>query len=66
MEQFRGRRWMNLLPEHLEYQFTQLLFIGEKESAGTGEVLDQLERLKDENEQRVRHLHGKPHLPNRG
>lgn len=49
---------MNLLPEHLEYQFTQLLFIGEKQSAGTGEVLDQLEKLEDEDEQRIKHLHG--------
>jgi hypothetical protein len=49
---------MNLLPEHLEHQFTQLLFIGEKKSAGTGEVLDQLEKLEEEDEQRVKHLHG--------
>jgi hypothetical protein len=67
MEQFRGRRWMNLLPEHLGHQFTQLLFIGQKQSAGTREVLDQLEELEHEDEQRIKHLHGDaPFLPRGG
>jgi hypothetical protein len=52
---------MNLLPEHLEHQFTQLLFIGEKKSAGTGEVLDKLEKLEAEDEKRIKHLHGETH-----
>ena len=57
--QFRGRRWMNLLPEHLDYQFTQILLIGEKSAiAGDEQVLDELEKLEDEDEARVKHLQG--------
>jgi hypothetical protein len=59
MEQFRGRRWMNLLPEHLEHKFTQILFIGEKSSI-TGDI-DQLEQLEEEDEARVNHLKGLLH-----
>ena len=57
MEQFRGRRWMNLLPEHLDYQFTQILFIGEKSSAFVGDV-EELEKLEEQDEARVNHLKG--------
>jgi hypothetical protein len=57
MEQFRGRRWMNLLPEHLEHKFTQILFIGEKSSI-TGDI-EQLEQLEEEDEARVNHLKGR-------
>lgn len=55
-EQFRGRRWMNLLPEHLDYNFTQILFIGEKSDI-TGDI-DELEQLEEEDEARVNHLKG--------
>lgn len=57
-DQFRERRWMNLLPEHLDYQFTQILFIGERESIIGEEVIDQLEKLEEEDEARVNHLKG--------
>jgi hypothetical protein len=50
---------MNLLPEHLDYQHTQILFIGEKSSiTGDQNVLDELEKLEDEDEARVKHLKG--------
>jgi hypothetical protein len=49
MEQFRGRRWMNLLPEHLQYDFTQVLFIGEKSPVAVG--TDDLEKLEQQDEQ---------------
>ena len=47
---------MNLLPEHLDYNFTQLLFIGEK-STISGDI-DELEQLEEEDESRVNHLKG--------
>jgi hypothetical protein len=47
---------MNLLPEHLEHKFTQILFIGEKSSI-TGDI-DGLEQLEEEDEARVNHLKG--------
>jgi hypothetical protein len=50
---------MNLLPEHLEHKFTQILFIGEKSSI-TGDI-DQLEQLEEEDEARVNHLKGLLH-----
>jgi len=56
MEQFRDRRWMNLLPEHLDYQFTQILFISEKSSIA-GNV-EELEKLEEQDEARVNHLKG--------
>jgi hypothetical protein len=56
MEQFRDRRWMNLLPEHLDYQFTQILFIGEKSSI-VGDI-EELEKLEEQDEARVNHLKG--------
>jgi len=49
---------MNLLPEHLDYQFTQILFIGEKASIPGEEVVDQLEKLEEEDEARVNYLKG--------
>ena len=61
---------MNLLPEHLDYPFTQLLFIGEKSSITGEEAIDQLEKLEEEDEARVNHLKGMgvttPPLINRG
>ena len=59
-EQFRGRKWMNLLPEHLDYNFTQILFIGEKSSI-SGDI-DELEQLEEEDEARVNHLKGFIHF----
>ncbi len=50
---------MNLLPEHLDYQFTQILFIGEKSTIEDEQVIDQLEKLEDEDEARVSYLKGK-------
>jgi hypothetical protein len=47
---------MNLLPEHLNYQWTQILFIGEKSSI-IGDV-EELEQLEEEDEARVNHLKG--------
>jgi hypothetical protein len=58
-EQFRGLRWINLRPEHLNYQFTQILFIGEKSTITGEQTIDQLEMLEDEDEARVNHLKGK-------
>jgi hypothetical protein len=50
---------MNLLPEHLDYNFTQILFIGEKQSVSDDyETTDALEKLEDEDEARVKHLQG--------
>jgi hypothetical protein len=49
---------MKLLPEHLDYQFTQILFIGEKSSISGVQAIDQLEKLEDEDEVRVNHLKG--------
>jgi hypothetical protein len=57
-EQFRGRRWMNLLSEHLEYQYTQILFVGEKSSITGKEAIEQLEKLEEEDEARINHLQG--------
>jgi hypothetical protein len=57
-ETFRGLRWINLVPEHLDYRFTQILFIGEKPSIAGDETVHQLEKLEDEDEARVNHLHG--------
>jgi len=53
---------MNLKPEHLDYQFTQILFIGEGSAIKGDEVIDELEKLEDEDERRVHHLHGLSHL----
>jgi len=39
-QQFRDRRWMNLHPEHLDYQFTQIIFIGEKSALEGERVID--------------------------
>jgi hypothetical protein len=47
---------MNLLPEHLDYQFTQILFIGERSAIAGEETIHQLEKLEDEDEARVNHL----------
>lgn len=47
---------MNLLPEHLDYNFTQILFIGEK--SNISEDIDELEQLEEEDEARVNHLKG--------
>jgi hypothetical protein len=60
--QFRDRRWMNLLPEHLNYQFTQLLFVGERPTIQGEEVVDELEKLEQEDEARVNHLKGSFYL----
>lgn len=49
---------MNLLPGHLDYQFTQILFIGEKSAIHRSEAIDELEKLEEEDEARVNHLKG--------
>lgn len=51
---------MNLLPEHLDYKFTQILFIGEKSVIKGAELINELEKLEDEDEARVNHLKGSP------
>jgi hypothetical protein len=51
---------MNLLPEHLDYNFTQILFIGEKSSI-SGDI-DELEQLEEEDKARVNHLKGFIHF----
>ena len=49
---------MSLLPEHLEYESTQILFIGEKNVIGGKELSDELEKLEEEEEARIDHLKG--------
>ena len=46
---------MNLLPEHLDFPYTQILFIGESDSITGGESI---EKLGEEDEARVNHLKG--------
>jgi hypothetical protein len=72
MDEFRGRRWMPLLPKHLDYPSAQLLLIGESRGLGQAtEALDrdqrhdketpleEMEKLEGEDEIRVKHLKGK-------
>ena len=72
LDEFRSLRWMPLQPKHLDYVNTQFILIGHKENAfekatdqknqdegeGKDRPLEELEKLKHEDEIRVEHLKG--------
>lgn len=60
MDEFQGLRWGALEPKHLDYKHAEVLFIGEKgvPEGGHEATIEEMERLKDEDEMRVRHLNG--------
>jgi len=79
MEEFRGRGWMELRAEHLNYENAQFLLIGEgedkfggaveatkkDEKAGKETPQEEMEKLEKEDAMRVEHLRGKDAFPSR-
>lgn len=72
MDEFRGRRWMPLKPELLDFANTQFLLVGQSggidnviqsNTNGAEEIKEELERLEGEDEIRVEHLKGKNLVP---
>jgi hypothetical protein len=68
MQEFDDRRWGPLEPNHLDYENTQILFIGEsigevsKAVEGNGtDTIEEMEDLEEENEKRVESLQGEAH-----
>jgi uroporphyrinogen-III synthase len=70
MDEFRGLAWSEVKPEYLDYEKTQILLIGEKtekaveptgkdQKQGKAAPKDELEQLEQEDEVRVKNLHGK-------
>ena len=73
MEEFRNLRWMPLQPKHLDYENAQFLLIGEgygdfgkalepaEEEQGDEKETprEELEKLEDEDGNRIQHLKGK-------
>ena len=71
MDEFRSLRWMPLQPKHLDYDNAQFLLIGESDHFEKateqpsrdekGEIttpLQEMEKLEDQDQIRVRHLKG--------
>ncbi|KAF8537104.1 hypothetical protein BDD12DRAFT_746177 [Trichophaea hybrida] len=60
MEEFRGLKWGAVQPKHLDYQNTEILFIGEKNFPHEGDHkrTAELDLLEEEDEKRVAHLKG--------
>ncbi|KXH66564.1 hypothetical protein CSAL01_10738 [Colletotrichum salicis] len=70
-DDFRDLRWTNTKPEHLDYPYAQLLFIGQSSGiknavepkpkdvkAGKENPEDVLQEIGDEDEKRMKHLSG--------
>ena len=71
LDEFRSLRWGPLQPKHLDYENTQLILIGHKDSLGSATVPQgqdqkenkddpkaEMEKLEHEDEIRVEHLKG--------
>jgi hypothetical protein len=70
IEEFRGLAWSEVKPKYLDYEYCQILLIGEKIDAGVQPTqkdqkhdketpMEEIEKLEHEDELRVKHLHGK-------
>jgi len=67
-KEFRGLRWMPAQPKHLEYANAQMLLIGEghgdvekageKQEEGKESVVEEMEKLEEEDTERVQGLKG--------
>ncbi|KAF5849468.1 hypothetical protein GGP41_006375 [Bipolaris sorokiniana] len=69
IEEFRGLAWVEAKPKYLDYEYCQILLIGEKLESGVKPTtkdqkhdketpLEEIEKLEHEDELRVEHLHG--------
>jgi len=69
IEEFRGLAWVEVKPKYLDYEYCQILLIGEKMEKGVEPTtkdqkhdkdtpLEEIEKLEHEDELRVEHLHG--------
>ncbi|KAL7770947.1 hypothetical protein CFE70_000887 [Pyrenophora teres f. teres 0-1] len=69
IEEFRGLAWVEVKPKYLDYEYCQILLIGEKMESGVEPTtkdqkhdketpLEEIEKLEHEDELRVEHLHG--------
>ena len=74
IEEFRGLAWVEVKPKYLDYEYCQILLIGEKIEKGVEPTtkdqkhdkdtpLEEIEKLEHEDELRVQHLHGKYSAP---
>lgn len=70
IEEFRGLAWSEVKPKYLDYEYCQILLIGENIEKGVAASTkdekqnkdtpqEELEKLEHEDELRVQHLHGK-------
>jgi hypothetical protein len=70
IEEFRGLAWSEVKPKYLDYEYCQILLIGERLEQGVQPTKkdqkhdketpqEELEKLEHEDELRVQHLHGK-------
>ena len=70
IEEFRGLAWVEVKPKYLDYEYCQILLIGENMEKGVEPTtkdqkhdkdtpLEEIEKLEHEDELRVEHLHGK-------
>ncbi|KAF7671906.1 hypothetical protein GT037_010129 [Alternaria burnsii] len=69
IDEFRGLAWVEVKPKYLDYEYCQILLIGEKMEAGVEPTTkdqkhdketpqEEIEKLEHEDELRVEHLHG--------
>ncbi|KAL1793827.1 hypothetical protein ACET3X_007248 [Alternaria dauci] len=69
IEEFRGLAWVEAKPKYLDYEYCQILLIGEKMESGVEPTSkdqkhdketpkEEIEKLEHEDELRVQHLHG--------
>ncbi|KAL6156789.1 hypothetical protein ACJQWK_06583 [Exserohilum turcicum] len=69
IEEFRGLAWVEAKPKYLDYEYCQILLIGEKMESGVEPTTkdkkhdketpqEEIEKLEHEDELRVEHLHG--------
>lgn len=70
IEEFRGLAWTEVKPKYIDYEYCQILLIGEHLEKGVEPTQkdqkhdketpqNELEKLEHEDELRVEHLHGK-------
>ncbi|CAN9467356.1 unnamed protein product [Alternaria alternata] len=68
IDEFRGLAWVEVKPKYLDYEYCQILLIGEKMEAGVEPTTkdqkhdketpqEEIEKLEHEDELRVEHLH---------
>ncbi|KAI4906364.1 hypothetical protein J4E90_010583 [Alternaria incomplexa] len=69
IDEFRGLAWVEVKPKYLDYEYCQILLIGEKMESGVEPTTkdqkhdketpqEEIEKLEHEDELRVEHLHG--------